>query len=156
MVRQQVIRLVPSAAIGVAPRQSTLVNIQTITWVNASPQRTLAPLTLLGRRVVVTLHLEHVDWDFGDGETDSAAAAGKAYDGVNNPCKTVACPGYYGHTYLLTGSMTVSAAVSWVASFSVDGGASLTIPGTVTGPAATTALRVKQARGVLVPDPVHT
>ncbi|PZS35851.1 MAG: hypothetical protein DLM58_02910, partial [Pseudonocardiales bacterium] len=112
-----------------------------------------APLMILGRRVVVRLRLDHVDWDFGDGQSDAPAAAGKAYDGAKDPCKTVACPSYYGHTYLGTGAMTVTAQASWVASFTVDGGPGLSIPGTVSGPVATAALQVKQARGVLVPNP---
>jgi hypothetical protein len=49
--------------------------------------------------------------------------------------------------------MTVTAQAGWVASFAVDGGPAVTIPGTVTGPVATAALQVKQARGVLVPNP---
>ena len=153
LVRQQVARLVPSAAIGVAPQESTLVNIQTIMWVVTAPQRSLAPLTILGRRVVVTLRFDHVVWDFGDGHTESAATPGKPYDETHDPCKTVDCPDYYGHAYVETGTMTLTAAASWAASFTVDGGRTLTIPGTVAGPAATTTLQVKQARGVLVPDP---
>jgi hypothetical protein len=119
LVREQVTRLVPRAAIGLAPRQATLVNIQTIMWVGTAKQRTLAPLTILGRRVVVTLRFDHVDWAFGDGQSESSTTPGKAYDGVNAPCKTVDCPGYYGHTY---GAMTVTGQATWVASFTVDGG----------------------------------
>jgi hypothetical protein len=153
LVRQEVARLVPRAAIGVAPQQATLVNIQTIMWVGTAEQRVLAPLTILGRRVVVTLRFDHVDWAFGDGQSDSSTTPGKAYDGANAPCTTVNCPGYYGHTYVGTGAMTVTAQAGWVASFAVDGGPAVTIPGTVTGPLASAALQVKQARGVLVPNP---
>ncbi len=153
LVRQEVARLVPRAAIGIAPQKATLVNIQTIMWVGTAEQRALAPLAILGRRVVVTLRFDHVDWAFGDGQSDSPTAPGHAYDGVHAPCKTVDCPGYYGHTYVGTGAMAVTAQASWVASFTVDGGPALTIPGTVTGPVAAAALQVKQARGVLVPNP---
>ncbi|MEP7180124.1 MAG: hypothetical protein ABI775_13640 [Pseudonocardiales bacterium] len=120
---------------------------------DSAQQRVLAPLTILGRRVVVTLRLDHVDWAFGDGQGDSPTAPGRAYDGLHAPCKTVDCPGYYGHTYVGTGTMTVTAQASWVASFSVDGGAAVSIPGTVSGPVATSPLQVKQARGVLVANP---
>jgi hypothetical protein len=150
MVRDRVARLVPTAAIGLAPRQATLVNIQTIMWVATVPQRTLAPLTILGRRVVVRIRLDHVDWDFGDGQSDSPKAPGRPYDKVRAPCETVDCPGYFGHTYTETGAMTVTATARWAAVFTVDGGRPVSIPGTVSGPSASAALRVRQARGVLV------
>jgi hypothetical protein len=153
MVREQIARLVPGAAIGTAPRRATLVNIQTIMWVDTSTRRTLAPVTILGRRVLVTLRFDHVDWDFGDEHSDSATTPGKPYDKTNDPCKAVECPSYYGHTYGATGPMTVTATASWVASFTVDSGRAVTLPGTVAGPVATAAVRVRQARGVLVPDP---
>jgi hypothetical protein len=153
MVRDRVVRLVPSAAVGLAPREATLVNIQTIMWVDAPTRRALAPITLLGRRVVVRLALDHVDWSFGDEQTDHTTGAGKAYDPLNDPCRAVECPGYFGHIYRKTGAVIVSATASWRASFTVDGGAPVAIPGTVAGPTARTPLAVKQARAVLVPNP---
>lgn len=153
MVRQQIARLIPRAAIGMAPQQATLVNIQTVMWVDTSPQRALSPLTILGHRVLVTLRLDQVRWDFGDGQSDSPPIPGKRYDAVNDPCRTVECPDYYGHVYTDTGSMTVAATGNWVASFTVDGGPAATIPATVAGPTATAALQVRQARGELVPAP---
>ncbi|MCU1656202.1 MAG: hypothetical protein JWO57_858 [Pseudonocardiales bacterium] len=153
MVRERVARLVPSAAIGLAPRPATLVNIQTIMWLATPTQRTLAPLTILGQRVEVTLRLDHVDWAFGDGRHDSNSMPGKAYDAMGHPCRSIDCPGYYGHTYRGTGAMTVAATAAWAASFSVAGGHPVRIPATVGGPAATAQLLVREARGVLVPDP---
>jgi hypothetical protein len=153
MVRDRVVRLVPSAAVGLAPQGATLVNIETVMWVNAPQQRTLAPIALLGRRVVVALAIDHVDWSFGDGTTDSTASAGKAYDAAADPCRAAQCPSYYGHTYRQTGSRSVSATASWQVTFTVDGGAATAIPGTVAGPTAQTPVVVKQARAVLVPNP---
>jgi hypothetical protein len=153
MVRDRVVRLVPSAAVGLAPEGATLVNIETVMWVNAPQQRTLAPIALLGRRVVVALAIDHVDWSFGDGTTDSTTSAGKAYDAAADPCRAAQCPSYYGHTYRQTGSRSVSATASWQVTFTVDGGAATAIPGTVAGPTAQTPVVVKQARAVLVPNP---
>jgi hypothetical protein len=153
MVRDQVVRLVAPAAVGLAPRDATLVNIQTIMWVDAPAQRTLAPITLLGRRVIVRLALDHVDWAFGDGLTDQSTGAGKGYDPRNDPCRAVECPGYFGHTYRKTGAVTVSATATWRATFTVDGGAAIAIPGTVAGPTARAPLAVKEARAVLIPNP---
>lgn len=153
MVRQQVVRMVPSAAIGLAPKQATLVNIQTIMWVDAPASQQLAPITLLGQQVDVTLALDHVVWSFGDGSSDVSDGPGKAYEEANDPCRSVSCPDYFGHVYRDTGTDTVRATAYWHASFTVDGGDAVDIPGTVAGPTGQAALTVKQARAVLVPNP---
>ncbi|WP_375482400.1 hypothetical protein [uncultured Jatrophihabitans sp.] len=153
MVRDRVVRLIPSASLGLAPHDSTLVNIQTIMWVNAPKNRTLAPLTILGQRVTVTLTLDHVDWSFGDGQNTTTTSPGRAYDNAHHPCRTRTCPGYFGHVYTRSGSRTLHATASWTARFSVNGAAAVAIPGTVAGPTAASGLAVKQARSVLVPNP---
>jgi hypothetical protein len=145
--------LIPTAAIGLAPRQATLVNIQTIMWVDAPAVRTLPAFTLLGQRVVVRLRIDHVAWDFGDGSTAARGPVGKAYDAQGDPCRAVTCPDYFGHVYRATGAVTVGATAWWQASFTVDGGQPVAIPGAVAGPTARSPLRVLQARGVLVPNP---
>jgi hypothetical protein len=152
-VRARAVRLVPPAALGVAPKAATLVNIQTLLWVAAPNTRTLAPITILGHRVVITLELDHVDYTFGDGATDTQPDPGKPYDDANDPCNTKLCPDYYGHIYTVTGKKTVTATASWNASFTVDGGGAVTIPGTVAGPTANLSMLVRQARAVLVPNP---
>ena len=152
-VRQRLVRLVPGAAIGLAPSGATLVNIQTVVWVNAPRQRTLGPLTILGRRVDVTLTLDHVRYDFGDGSSAARPGPGTAYDRRTDPCRTALCPGYDGHVYRRPGPLTVTATVAWRARFAVDGGDPVPVPGTVSGPAAQADLLVREARGVLVPDP---
>lgn len=75
------------------------------------------------------------------------------YDDATDPCDTRLCPGYFGHVYADTGGMRVTARVSWVGRYRVDGGAWQPIPGTVTGPATSTGIRIVEARGVLVPPP---
>lgn len=153
MVRDRITRLVPGAAVGVAPEGQTLVNIETVMWVAAPRSRPLPPLTILGRRVTVELALDHVNWSFGDGATTTMTSAGTAYDEAHDPCSTAMCADYWGHVYRDTGAATVSATVAWTASFRVDGGDLVRIPGTVSGPAGRADLTVRQARGVLVPDP---
>lgn len=151
-VRAEAVRLVPSTAVGVAPKDVSLVNVETVLWVDAPPRQTLPQVTLLGQRVVITLELDGVNWRFGDGETAKGAPAGKAYDARNDPCKSKQCEHYYGHTYRRTGKVTISATASWRATFSVDGGAAQSA-GIVSGPTGSTTLNIKQARGVLVPNP---
>lgn len=153
MVRQRVVRLIPSATIGLAPRDSTLVNIETVMWVDAPATRTLPAITILGQQVVVRLKLDHVDWNFGDGSSATSDGPGKAYDEQNDPCHGVRCPDYFGHVYRDTGRTNIAATAYWQASFTVDGGHAVNIPGTVAGPAGRAEITVKQARAVLVPNP---
>jgi hypothetical protein len=108
-------------------------------------------LTLLGHHVTITAHVDHATWAFGDGSTDTTTSPGKPYS-TSDPCHTAQCPHYYGHVYRSTGPVTVSGQVTWSGTYTVDGGAPIVIPGTVTGPAQSIALTVLQARGVLV-DP---
>ena len=153
MVRDRVVRLIPTAPLGLAPHDTSLINIQTIMWVDAPATQTLPPVSILGQNVTVTLNLDHVDWDFGDHQNTSTRTAGKVYDNIHDPCRTATCPDYFGHTYRSPGSTTIHATATWTASFTVAGQRAATIPGTVAGPTATTTLTVKQARSVLVPNP---
>ncbi|MBE7195274.1 MAG: hypothetical protein INR66_22700 [Gordonia polyisoprenivorans] len=153
MVRERAVRLIPKAAVGLAPHGTTLVNIETVMWADAPRHQALAPVTILGKRVVVSLVLEKVDWRFGDGKSENGGPAGKPYDDKHDPCKSRQCTQYFGHVYERTGKVTVAATATWHASFTVDGGATVDIPGTIDGPQATADIAVKQARGVLVPNP---
>jgi hypothetical protein len=96
--------------------------------------------------------LVRVGWDFGDHESAVSEGPGKRYS-HREPCRTAQCPGYFGHTYLRTGAVTISAQLTWTGQFQVDGGAWQDIAGTVSAPATSELIRVKQARGVLVPNP---
>jgi hypothetical protein len=153
MVWQQAQRLIPTAQIGLAPRHDTLVNMETIMWVATARQRTLPTVTILGRPVSVHISVDHVAWDYGDGQTTTSSDAGRPYDAAHDPCKTAQCPDYEGHTYTTTGELTVTATVTWRATFQVAGGPATAIPGTLDGPASTAVLRVREARSVLVRDP---
>ncbi|WP_375491274.1 hypothetical protein [uncultured Jatrophihabitans sp.] len=151
-VRAQAVRLIPAAAIGLAPRTATLVNIQTVMWVDAPGARTLPGVRILGQQVTITLRLAQVVWSFGDQHGASTSSPGKAYDQTNAPCRTRLCPGYFGHVYATTGDMHLTATAQWTAAFTVNGGAAQQIPGAVPGPAANANLLVRQARSVLVPN----
>jgi hypothetical protein len=156
MVLQEASRLVPATPIGLAPRTRTLVNIETVMWLDARPQNQLAPVTILGQRVVITLGLDRVDWTFGDGRADAGTTPGTPYDARNDPCTTKQCGDYYGHTYTTTGTMIVTALASWRVTFRVGNGPVARIPGTVTGPASQATVQVIEARSVLVPNPTSS
>jgi len=153
MVWEQASRMIPPAAIGLAPHENTLVNIQTIMWVDTAAARNLPDVTILGQQVSIDIKIDHVDWDFGDTKSSTSDGPGKAYDAHGDPCKDKQCPDYYGHTYTTTGDMTVTATVTWQATFRVGAGAVPPIPGTIPGPTTNAAILVREARSVLVPGP---
>jgi hypothetical protein len=153
VVWEQARRLLPKAAIGLAPRTTTLVNLQTIMWVDAQRQQDLPTVTIFGEQVTIHIRLTKVSWDFGDGDTDAPESPGKPYDKVHDPCAKKACSDYYGHAYVRTGSMTITATASYHATFQVAGGPVVDIPGDIDGPTAAATIVVHEARAVLVPDP---
>lgn len=150
---QQIRKLVPSPKIGIAPAGgATLVNIQTLLWLDTKPDLDLGTATLLGASVELRAHLDHVTWDFGDGESDTTHDPGRAYTEAD-PCDTKLCDGYWGHVYAHRGPVTISATATWTGEYRVGAGAWQAIPGQATAAPATTNLTIKQARGVLVPNP---
>ncbi len=154
-VREAVARLVPTAAIGAAPKATALVNAEALFWVQTPAQQKLAAATLLGHQVAITIKVASVSWDFGDGSKDTSDGPGRVF-GPGDHCGTAQCPDWFGHTYTQTGAVTVRAVAHWTASYTVDGGAAQQIIGTVDGPAAQLAVTVKQARTVLVPNPTQS
>ena len=151
-VRAQVVRLVPSAAIGHAPKTATLVNIQTIMWVAAPARRTLAAVQILGQRVDISLRLRQRRLVVRRRARRDDILAGQ---GLRRHARPV--PDAYLHRLLQqhadrTGNVRLTATAQWAASFTVNGGAAQQIPGTVAGPTAASTLVVKQARSVLVPN----
>jgi hypothetical protein len=153
LARAQAEKLLPHPHIGTAPAGGvTLVNIETVLWVDTAPDISLGTVRLLGYRVTLRAHLQRVAWDFGDDTTDVTSSPGKAYSHAD-PCTTAQCPDYFGHTYTRTGQLTIGAQLSWSGQFQVDGGPWQDIPGTVTAAATGTGMHVKEARGVLVDNP---
>ncbi len=153
MARESAERLLPHPGIGTAPAGNvTLVNIETVLWVQTPADRTLGTVTLLGHRVTLRAHVQTVRWNFGDGTAGETSSPGKAYTDAD-PCRTAQCADYFGHTYLHTGEVAIAAQLTWTGQFRVDGGAWQPIAGTVTAAATSETIRVKEARGVLVPNP---
>jgi hypothetical protein len=151
-VRQEAQKLVPHPAIGTAPPNgTTLVNIETILWVDTPSSRTLGTVALLGHQVQISVALASVAWTFGDGTTETTPDAGTPYDRAD-PCSAKLCDDYWGHVFPTTGPHTVIATITWTGTYRVDGGPAQPIPGTVTGPASTVTITARQARGILVRD----
>lgn len=153
-LRQEVLRLLPTVAVGVAWKTMALVNAETVLWAATDAHRSLGNVTIIGRKVGLRIGFDHANWDFGDGSTDTASSPGKAYTDAD-PCHTAQCADYYGHTYTDTGERTIRLTVAWNAEFSLDGGRTWAPvdQAPLTGPQATHTLTVEQARGILVPNP---
>ncbi|WAX58721.1 hypothetical protein M6B22_08145 [Jatrophihabitans cynanchi] len=154
-IRDRAIRLLPAVGIGLAgPSPTTLVNIQTLLWARTGTARSLGQVMVVGQPVWLKIVFDHAAWDFGDGVRASSAVPGKAYDDVGDRCAQVLCPDYYGHVYRSAGPVRITLVVSWTASYSLDAAHFQQLAGgPITGPAASTALTVRQARAVLVPNP---
>lgn len=155
-LRERALRLLPHVGIGVAPPGGvTLVNVDTLLWADTATQRSLGTVSVVGRAVALRIRLDGADWNFGDGETDTTADPGKPYDEASDPCHTAHCPDYYSHAYQRTGHVTITLTLRWRAEFSVDGGGTWTAvdPDPLAGPRSRQQITVKQARGVLVPNP---
>jgi hypothetical protein len=60
---------------------------------------------------------------------------------------------YFGHTYVRTGRFSVAARLVWTGQFRVGTGAWQDIPGAVESQAASLSVWIREARGVLIPNP---
>ncbi|WP_460838956.1 hypothetical protein [Nocardioides marmoraquaticus] len=115
------------------PGDKTLVNFDTIFFAEADGfSRTVS---ILGRSVRLDIAPESFRWEFGDGTAATTGTAGAPY-----PSKDVV------HRYA-DARVTVRhrVVVTWGATWSLDGGPSRPVAGTVTTTGPTTALRVAEA-----------
>jgi hypothetical protein len=151
MLTQQIRKLVPHPAIGIAPPGgASLINIQTLLWAQTPPSQDLGTVTLLGHHISLRATVHHIDWDFGDGTHTTTTSPQPPYNPAA-PCTSRQCPHYWGHTYTTTGPIHISATITWTGHYRVDRSTWQTINDTVTGPTTTAALTIRQARGILVP-----
>lgn len=115
------------------PGDKTLVNFDTVFFARADGfSRTVS---ILGRSVRLDIAPEAFRWEFGDGTAATTRTAGAPY-----PSKDVV------HRYA-DARVTVRhrVVVTWGATWSLDGGPSRPVAGTVTTTGPTTALRVAEA-----------
>jgi hypothetical protein len=155
MARQQAQRLVPHPSIGTAPPNGhTLVNIDTILWINTPTDQNLGTVTLLGQPVALRVHIDHITWTFGDHHGATTSNPEPPYN-TAQPCTTAHCTHYWGHVYTDPGTHTITATTTWTGHYRVANGPWQTITGTVTGPPATTTITADQARSILVPNPTR-
>lgn len=155
LIKDQIAQLAPHTDIKAAPPNGqTLVNIQTIYWLDTPPSHTYGPLTLLGHTLTITLYADSATWTFGDGTHTTSNGPGRPFT-EHDHCHTPQCPDWFGHTYTTTSTnLTITATPHWSATYTLDGQDPHNIPGTIDSPTTTLPMRVQQARSVLVPVPV--
>lgn len=131
----------PSSDLIVQPPDGrTLVNFDT-NFRTDNDQPTTQRVTLLGQRIVIEATPSEYVWSFGDGDTEKTESPGAAYPDLEIT-----------HNYLRKGEYAPSVDTVYSGRYRVNGGAWQSIPGTVTVPGSSVALRAIEASPVLV-DP---
>jgi hypothetical protein len=149
-LRDEVIRLLRSPAIGISPSTGTgLVNLKTLFWVNTQQQVELGQAKLVGFPVQLRVNYLRTDFDFGDHSSATLTPTpGMVYSAAQD-CG--ACADRFGHNYIQPGTTTITARVYWQAQFRVNGHPWTTIPGDVTATRpSTTTITIRQSRSTLV------
>ncbi|HVE64487.1 MAG TPA: PKD domain-containing protein [Mycobacteriales bacterium] len=121
------------------PRDGGVVNLETIFYADTPRTITLAPLRILGFDVAITATATNYHWTWGDGSSLDTASPGTPY-----PDHDVT------HVYRRPGSYRVHVTVTYTGTYSVDGGATAPIVGTVTVPGPGVDITVREARAELV------
>jgi len=119
----------------VSPKPETLVNVATRFRTDA-PASYVIPLSILGQSVVITAKAEKYTWHFGDGHSKTS------YEPA----------GFVEHTYSQAAPRQAYVVITWSGSFTVNGGASQAIAGTVTTQGVPAEVVVREARTELVRD----
>ena len=127
----------PSLRAKTQPTDKTLINFDTIFYVEAQPLH--RSLTLLGQRVELEITPSTFRWVHGDGTTAVTQTPGAAY-----PAKDVVHR--YQHAHV---TVEHHVEIVWTARWSLNGGPLQDVPGTVTTVGPATPLRVAEATPAL-------
>ena len=118
-------------------QQPRLVNVETLIWLDTTKTVDLGTTPLLGHHINLIATVQTVTWNFGDHHTDTTTRPGRPFLTTDH-CATLTCPGWYGHTYTTTGTMTLTATITWTGRYNIDNGPYHPITGTVTTTPTTT------------------
>jgi hypothetical protein len=154
------VKLLPHPAVKSAPPNGhELINVEALLWLDTTKDLNLGTTAIQGHNITLTATVSTVQWDFGDGHTDTSPGPGQPYTAADD-CDTATCPDFFGHVYgpdthtgHADGSILVTATVTWTGRYSIDTAPAQPIPGTVTSPPLTETLYLYESRGVLVPNP---
>ena len=123
----------------------TLINVDTITYTEDTPQE--FDTTLLGVPVTLRAVPAEYSWNYDDGTDPLVTDA----PGAPYPNHTVA------HTYTAPGTATITLETTWAGQFQITGTPTWThVPGTATTETSTDEITIHEARTRLVEDPVDT
>ncbi|CAM3592858.1 PKD domain-containing protein [Isoptericola cucumis] len=121
----------------------TLINVDTITYTEDTPQE--FDTTLLGVPVTLRAVPAEYSWDYDDGTRPLVTDT----PGAPYPNHTVA------HTYSAPGTATITLDTTWAGQFRIAGTATWTdVPGAATTETSTDEITIHEARTRLVEDPV--
>jgi hypothetical protein len=129
----------PKGELVFQPSWGALVNKREIFY-TSSPRDHDYPITLLGRHVVLTTHVDTYAWSWGDGSNGATTSS----PGGPYPNFTVS------HTYRKAGTCQVTLGLTYSATYTVDGGPRQTVRGTITIAGNPSSVRVVPAHSVLV------
>lgn len=78
------------------------------------------------------------------------STSSQRYDQSANPCHTLQCPDYFGHTYTQPGTYTITTTITWTVDYTLNNRdwASL---GPLNGPTARHTTHIRSAHTQLVP-----
>ncbi|MEZ0578127.1 PKD domain-containing protein [Nocardioides sp. MH1] len=131
------IPLPPSTLSVQPPGGKTLVNFDTNFFTH---EQTLdRTVRLLGQRVDLRIRVDSYTWRFGDGDSLRTDEPGAPYPRLSIT-----------HSYLRTGRYAPAVDTTWVADYRVGGQGWKPVPGSVTIPGGSVALRAIEARPTLV------
>ncbi|GAB3250790.1 hypothetical protein GCM10027425_08370 [Alteromonas gracilis] len=131
---------VPELSSQTQPVDKTLVNFDTIFYVDAQPMT--ETVTLLGQQVTLFIEPSTYRWDHGDGSEVTTYSPGAAY-----PSKEIV------HRYMnARETVRHQVSIDWTATYSVNGGPAQPVPGTVTTVGPETPLRISEAAPALSGD----
>ena len=123
----------PSVRTYAQPAGTTLVNLDTILHTQVGDlTRTVR---ILGQRVRLEIHPATFVWTHGDGTTQTTSGPGNPY-----PARTIVHRYLHAHT-----TVRLRVAVIWTATYTVNGGPSGPVPGTVTTSGSETTLHIAEA-----------
>jgi hypothetical protein len=140
MVRREMQRLDwPTAQLEVQPPDGqTLINFET-NFFTENTDPTKQTVTLLGQRVEIEATPSEYTWDFDDGTSTTTTSPGAAYPGLDVT-----------HEYADPGRVAPSVDTTYTGRFRINGDAWQPIPGSLTVPGESVALRVRSASPHLV------
>ena len=139
---------IPKPVLGIQPPGGeTLVNIDTIYSATARPFS--HTMTLLGQQVTLDIAPTRFTWNHGDGTSQVTASGGRPITPSEAEAGIIPEVAIK-HLYSTKGTVNVSVAVTWSATWRLGNGPTQPVPGTVTTQSPAQRLAILEARPQLV------